>query len=143
LKIKAFVISVILPLVFLLAGCAAGAAAETKAFVYRGLKFEVSGVLSDRTEVYKDDGGADVELLVITCGPEAKLMITDPDMHSGEYTESGKPYPRWGLDYKSKQATGEKVRIDDKTGAMEITEDLIAIYDLESSLYVVKFEITE
>ena len=116
---------------------------ETKAFTYGGLEFEVTGAVSDRTEVYKDDGGADVDLLIITYKPNAELRIIQPDMNSGEFTELGQPYPQWGLDYKSKQSSGEKVRIDDKTGIIKITDDLIAIYDLEASLYVVKFEKSE
>jgi len=113
---------------------------ESKQFTYQGLEIEVTGVKNDRNETYQDDGGSKVELIVISYLPGAKLTIIKPDMSDASFSADGKPHAQWGIDYQSKQASGDKYRITDETGALDITSDMLAIYNLEASLYVIKFE---
>ena len=113
---------------------------ETKRFSYQGLEIEVEGVRSDRNETYQDDGGTNVNLIVITYLPGAKLTVLKPDMSDASFSEDGKPHAQWGIDFQSKQATGERYRITGETETLDITSDMLAIYNLEASLYVIKFE---
>ena len=113
---------------------------ESRRFTYQGLEIEVAGLKSYRNETYKDDGGSEVELIVINYLPGAKLTIIKPDMSDASLSADGKPHSKWGIDYQSKQATGDKYRITDETGVLDITPDMLAIYNLEASLYAIKFE---
>lgn len=113
---------------------------EAKRFTYKGLEIEVTGVRNDRNETYQDDGGSEVELIVISYLPGAKLTIIKPDMTDASFSADGKPHAQWGIDYQSKQASGEKYRITDETGVLDITSDMLGIYNLEASLYLIKFE---
>jgi beta-lactamase regulating signal transducer with metallopeptidase domain len=106
-------------------------------FTRGDLEFTVTNVIDSHWEVYKDDGGADVELLIIDYLPDAQLYISEPDMSDPQYTEDGLPHAQWGLGYG---VTGEdNIRITDDINTVSITFDLRGIYHLESSLYAVRF----
>jgi hypothetical protein len=112
---------------------------ETRRFTYQGLEIEVTEVVGDRNETYQDDGGADVDLLVITYLTGAKLTIINPDMSDPAFAADGNPHATWGIDYASRQQE-ERFRITDDTPELDITEDMLGIYNLEASLYIIAFE---
>ena len=104
-------------------------------FYIKGLDFEVSNIAEWHWEVYQDDGGEDVDLLIVHYLPGAELIIKDPGMSDPQYAADGQPHSQWGLMYSDTSG----VRIDEDIKTVSITEELTGIYSLESSLYVVKF----
>lgn len=112
---------------------------ETKSYIYQGLKIELTNVKSDRTETMIDDGGNEWQYIVITYYPGAKLTVIKADMSNPAYTADGKAYPQWGI-LKEPDNPVNRIKITDDLQPVEITSDLRGVYNLESSLYVFKFE---
>ena len=104
-------------------------------FYINGLDFEVSNIVEWHWEVYQDNGGEDVDLLIVHYLPGSELSIRNPGMSDPQYAEDRQPHPQWGLIYSDTSV----VLIDETVKTVSITEELAGMYSLESSLYVVKF----
>ncbi len=109
---------------------------ETKTFNYGGLQLEVTNVHEVRTESMNDDGGNPWEYSVFICYPGAQVTVLTADMSDPSLTEDGKPHASWG----ALLASGERKEIVDDMNSFEVTPDILGIYSLESSMYVLKLE---
>lgn len=112
---------------------------KTETFIYADLKLEITNVQDVRVESMVDDGGNPWEYKVFICYPGARATILDADMSDANFSADGKPHANWGIELVS----DERIRIVDDTDSFEITPDIVGIYNLESSLYVIKFETME
>lgn len=99
--------------------------------------FEVTNVLDWHTETFFDHGTDPVEVIFINYLPGAELRIIDPDMSDPQYAEDGLPHAQWGLGVGD--TSDNNVKITDEIKIVPITPDLRGIYNLEASLYVVRF----
>jgi len=113
---------------------------ETKTFDYEGLSLQVTNVLSTRTESMLAEGIEPHEYTVYTCAPGAVITVLNAGMADGEFYEDGQPHPQWGLSY-TKEA--ERTRITGDTTSIPVTPELEGVYNLEASLFVLKFEYTD
>ena len=116
--------------------------ADTEAatvFSIGDLLLEVTGVQSTRRETMLAEGVEPHEYSVFTYSPGATITVKNAGMRDGSYYEDGQAHAVWGLSY-----TGERTRtrITNETGVIAITPKLEGVYDLESSLFVLKFEAT-
>ena len=102
-------------------------------FYHQGLEVAVTEVLSSRTEIGKDDAGNDRAYTVYTVTPGAELTVRDPNL-------SSESRPQWGLSYTGEQ---ERTRITAETGTVPVTAGLEGVYHLESSTFVLKFEVAQ
>ncbi|GBF72183.1 hypothetical protein PA598K_00420 [Paenibacillus sp. 598K] len=109
---------------------------ETKTFSYDGLKLEVTNVYEVRTESMNDDGGNSLEYSVFVCYTSATVTVISADMSDSNLSADGKSHPNWGV----LLASGERKDIVDNMDSFPITPDMLGIYNLESSMYVLKFE---
>ncbi|HZK33002.1 MAG TPA: copper amine oxidase N-terminal domain-containing protein [Tissierellaceae bacterium] len=112
---------------------------KTESFTYDGLKLEVTNVGDIRVETMIDDGGNPWEYKVFVCHPGASVRVLDAGMNDGKFAEDRKPYANWGIELSS----GKDIKIVDNMKPFEVTTDTIGIYNLEASLYVLKFEIAK
>lgn len=109
---------------------------ETKTFIYDGLKLEVTNVYEVRTESMIDDGGNPWEYSIFICYPSASVTVLTADMSDVNITADGKPHANWGV----LLASGERKDIVDDMNSFDVTADILGIYNLESSMYVLKLE---
>ena len=113
-------------------------AVNTSLFYRQGMQVAVSGVLSSRTEtMLLDDGLTRHEYTVFTCVPGAEITVKSAGMSDPTYAEDGKPHAVWGLYYTN----DDRIRITDETPVIPVTEGLEGIYNLEASLFVLRFEL--
>lgn len=112
---------------------------ETKIFTFGDFRLEVTNTHNIRTEKMIDDGGTPWEYYILTYYPGADIKVLSADMNDGSLTDDGEPYAQWGIEL----ATDERIRIVDDMEPIALTQDIIGIYNLESSLYVIKFEMTQ
>ncbi len=110
---------------------------ETQVFTYKDFKVEVTNVENVRIEKMVDDGGTPWEYKIIEYYPKAIAKILEADMSDPTYSEDNKPHPNWGIELLH----DEVIRITDDLDPFEITEDIVGIFNLEASLYILKFEI--
>ncbi|MCL6604729.1 MAG: hypothetical protein K6T94_17855 [Paenibacillus sp.] len=109
---------------------------ETKTFSYGGLKLEVTNVYEVRTESMNDDGGNPWEYSVFVCYPSASVTVLTADMSDVNITADGKSHANWGVLLVS----GGRNDIVDNMNSFNVTPDILGIYNLESSMYVLKLE---
>ncbi|WP_270166932.1 hypothetical protein [Paenibacillus sp. SYP-B4298] len=109
---------------------------ETKTFIYGGLKLEVTNVYEVRTESMNDDGGNPHEYSVFVCYPSATVTVLTADMSDSNFTADGKSHANWGV----LLASGERKDIVENMDSFHVTPDILGIYNLESSMYVLKLE---
>jgi hypothetical protein len=109
---------------------------ETKTFNFDGLKLEVTNVYEVRTESMKDDGGNPWEYRVFVYYPGARVTVLAAGMSDVNFSADGKSHANWGVLLES-DARNEIV---DNMKPFDLTPDMLGIYSLESSLYVLKFE---
>jgi len=109
---------------------------ETETFVRGELKLEVTNVYEVRTESMKDDGGNPHEYSVFVCYPGATVTVLSADMSDSTLSADGKPHPNWGV----LLASGERIEIVDDMDSFPISSDMLGIYNLESSMYVLELE---
>jgi len=109
---------------------------ETKTFNFDGLKLEVTNVYEVRTENMKDDGGNPWKYSVFVYYPGARVTVLAADMSDVNISADGKSHANWGV----LLASGERKDIVDDMKSFDLTPDMLGIYSLESSLYVLKFE---
>ena len=115
------------------------AGAETvTVFSHEDLRLEVSGVQSVRQETMLDDGGKPHEYSVYTCYPGAAITVKNSGMLDGAYFEDGQAHAAWGLSYTNER---ERTRITEETKVVPITAELEGVYHLESSMFILKFEV--
>ena len=101
------------------------------------LLLEVTEVQSTRRETMLAEGVTPHEYSVFTYSPGATITVKNAGMRDGSYYEDGQPHATWGLSYTGES---ERTRITDETGVILITPELEGIYNLEASLFVLKFE---
>ncbi|WP_256758170.1 hypothetical protein [Cohnella sp. WQ 127256] len=109
---------------------------ETKTFNFGGLRLEVTNVYEVRTESMNDDGGNPWEYSVFVCYPGASVTVLTADMSDVNITADGKPHANWGV----LLASGGRKDIVDDMNSFDVTPDILGIYNLESSMYVLKLE---
>lgn len=112
---------------------------KIETFIYDGLKLKVTNVADTRVEDMIDDGGNPWEYKVFTCYPGASVTVLDAGMDDGRFAEDRKPHANWGIELSSDKA----IRIVENMDSFDITSDTIGIYNLEASLYVLKFEMAK
>lgn len=112
---------------------------KTETFIYAGLKLEVTNVQDIKVESMIDDGGNPWEYKVFIYYPGARATVLDADMSDASFSADEKPHANWGIYLVS----DERIKIVDEMDSFEITPDILGIYSLESSLYVLRFEIAE
>ncbi|KQN99908.1 hypothetical protein [Paenibacillus sp. Leaf72] len=112
---------------------------ETKTFNHGGLKLEVANVYKVRTESMNDDGGNPREYSVFVCYPGASVTVLTADMSDSHFSADGKSHANWGV----LLASGGRNDIVDDMNSFEVTPDILGIYNLESSMYVLKLEMYE
>lgn len=113
---------------------------ETKRYTFQNFEFELSNVMSDRTETMRDDAGNEWKYTVITYDPSAKLTVINADMSDATYNEDGKAHPQWGILVNGDADIEERIKITDDLKPLEITPNMVGIYNLEASLYIFRFE---
>lgn len=109
---------------------------KTETFNYGGLKLEVTNVHEIKSERQTDDMGKPWEYKVFICCPGAKATVLDADMNNPELSADGKSHAKWGI----MSSSGERTDIVDGMQPFDVTPDIVYIYDLESSMAVLKFE---
>lgn len=108
----------------------------TQRFVYGGLSLEVSNVREVKQgSLY--DGSDTCEYEIYEVYPGATMTILDADTWIN--SEDGLTYSEWAI-YTS---SDEKIYIVDDMEPIEITPDILNVFDPESSLAVLTFEICE
>ncbi|GIP56191.1 MULTISPECIES: hypothetical protein [Paenibacillus] len=108
----------------------------TKTFTYGGLKLEVTNVYEVRSESMIDDGGNPWEYSVFVCYPGASVTVLTTDMSDANITADGKSHANWGV----LLASGGRKDIVDDMNSFDVTPEILGIYNLESSIYVLKLE---
>ncbi len=108
----------------------------SQVFTYNDFQVEITNIQSIRTEQMLDHGESPWEYKVISYYPGAQMRVLNPDMSDPTYSGDGKAHPTWGILLESE----ERIRIDDETGEFEIMGDMVGIYNLEASLFILKFE---
>ncbi|MBB3072157.1 hypothetical protein FHS14_005172 [Paenibacillus baekrokdamisoli] len=84
----------------------------------------------------KDDGGNPWKYSVFVYYPGARVTVLTPGMSDVNISADGKSHANWGV----LLASGERKDIVDDMKSFDLTPDMLGIYSLESSLYVLKFE---
>ncbi len=105
---------------------------STRQFAYNNLKVEVTNVYETKTQA-ASDGFDSWEYAVYVVYPGAKVSIKSADMW---LTDEGSKRSNWAFCKKN----DERIYIVDDMQNVEITEDLVGIYDTESSVFVLQFE---
>ena len=109
-------------------------------FMYDGLELEVTGVLSDSTEIMSDDGENLWEYPVYTCVPGAQIRVIQADMLDS-YAD-GKKHAQWAI-YREREAepysyTESRIDIVDGMEPVNLTTDMQGIIHKEANLYVLR-----
>lgn len=115
---------------------------ETRQYQYGALTLSVSGVLTDRQETMLDEGVEEWTYTVVTCAPGAVLTVVDADMSDPACASDGQAHPQWGvLSFANGQE--ERLKLSDGMDGIMITENTAGVFNLESSLYLLKFELKQ
>ncbi len=112
---------------------------ETKTYSYHNFEFELTNVASERSETITDDGGGEWTYTVITYNPGAVMTVINADMTDPAYAEDGKAHPQWAI-LSGEGDMEERIKITDYTERVCITPHNKGVYNLETSLYIYKFE---
>ena len=113
---------------------------SVQTFTWGDLVLEVTNVYEIRTESRVDDGGEPFEETVYCCGPGAVLRVLQADMSDPAYAADHQAHPQWGLyDLES----DERVKIMDGMDPVALDETTDAVFNLESSLIVLSFELAD
>ena len=106
---------------------------ETELFEYGGLKIEISNVREVGRD-FSNDGGPELwEYPVYTVYPGATATVLEADMKMGE---DGALFADWAFELRS-----EDWRLDivDDMEPLEITSEVVGVFDPESSVYILRF----
>ena len=109
-------------------------------FTQGELALEVSHVKSIRTESKLAEGIEPFDETIFTCYPDATLTVINADMSDPAYAEDHKAHPQWGL-YDIE--TDTRTRITDETKPILLDETTDGVFDLEASIFVLRFEFAE
>ncbi|MBR5614118.1 MAG: hypothetical protein IKW64_02295 [Clostridia bacterium] len=104
---------------------------STRQFAYNNLKVEVTNVYETKTQT-ASDGFDSWEYAVYVVYPGAKVSIKNADMW---LDDEGNKRSNWAFCKKN----DERIYIADDMQDVEVTEDLVGIYDTESSVFVLQF----
>ena len=107
-------------------------------FLYGNLEVVVSNVSETRQETIQyADGSWEMEYSIFTCLPGAVITVLNADMSNPEYAEDQKAHPQWAIDTTS----GTPINIVDEMEPIAVTPDYLGLYNKESSVYVLRFEV--
>ncbi len=114
----------------------------TETFSYGDLRLTVTNVLEKRIDCVFD-GMENCEYEVYVVAPGAVATVLDADMMGD--TVDGQPHADWAflLDPAAPNREGGRLDIVDGMEPVEITLDILGVYDPESSLYVLQFQVQE
>lgn len=112
----------------------------TETFTQGELILEVSQVKSVRTENKLLEGIEPFEETIFTCYPGATLTIINADMSDPAYAEDHQAHPQWGL-YDIE--TDTRTKLTDETEPILLDETTDAVFNLEASVFVLRFEFSE
>lgn len=104
-----------------------------KTFEFDGLTLEISNVVEIK-KGHSFDGmeNWEYDIYVVSSGAVAKVLTADTFLDE----ENGSPHANWAF----LDSDGGRIDIMDGMEPLEITENILGIYDTESSLYVLGFE---
>lgn len=104
-----------------------------KTFEYDGLALEVSNVVETK-KGHSFDGmeNWEYDIYVVSSGAIAKILSADTFIDE----ESGLPHANWAFI----DSDDRRIDIIDGMEPLEITENILGIYNTESSVYVLGFE---
>lgn len=109
-------------------------------FTYKNLTLEISNVCEKRMDTGVYDNGDPYELPVYTCYPGATLSTIDADMSDPTCAEDHQPHPQWGV-YDVE--TDTRTKLTDGMEPIALDETTDAVFNLEASAFVLKFEFVE
>lgn len=114
---------------------------STEDFSYGNLRLTVSNVLEKRTDSVFD-GMEDWEYEVYAVAPGAVVTVVEADM--ADDAADGLPHADWAFLLDPDDPVGDR-RLDIVEGMepVEITPEVSGVFDPESSLYVLQFELRE
>ena len=112
-------------------------ASEGKAelFKYGDLELEVTNVINKKKQT-ASDGFETWEYDVYVLSKGARVFVNNADMF---YDDNKKVHPNWAFNTENE----ERINIVSGMKPIEITSDIKGVYDPESSVYVLMFEIAE
>lgn len=79
------------------------------------------------------------EYKVFVCYPGVRATVLDADMSNPELNADGKSHAEWAI----MSASGERTDIVDSMQPFDVSSSVVYIYDPESSMAVLKFEMCE
>jgi hypothetical protein len=112
---------------------------KTENFSYAELKLEVTNVREIKVQSMADDMGEPWEYKVFVCYPGAKVTVLDANMSDPNQSADGKSHPDWAI----LLASGDRIDIVDDMKPIDVSDDVLSVFDPESSAVVLKFEIYE
>lgn len=111
-------------------------AGTTEIFNHLGLSLEVTNVHTIRKDAIFD-GMEMCEYDIYEVYPGAIVTVINADMSDPTYYEDKMPHAQWGF----LTSPDERTYIIDGMDPVDITPDLVGVYNLEASIYVLRFEI--
>ena len=112
----------------------------TETFTYHDLILDVSNVYEVQTTSGIYDDGETYEYPVYICYPGATLTIVNAGMSDPTYEEDHQPRPQWGV-YDIE--TDTRVNLADGMEPIVLDETTDAVFNLEASVFVLKFHFYE
>ena len=110
---------------------------ETVLFEYGGLKIEVTNV-RETGRAFSNDGGPELwEYPVYTVYSGAAATVLEADMKEGA---GGVPFADWAFE---RNAEDWRLDIVDGMEPLEITPEIVGVFDPESGVYVLRFALWE
>jgi len=109
-------------------------------FTYGNFVLEISNVCEIRTDTGVFDNGEPYEFPVYICYPGATLRVVNADMSDPTYAEDHQAHPQWGV-YNVE--TDSRMKLTDDMEPIALDETTDAVFNLEASLFVLKFEFAE
>ena len=109
-------------------------------FTYHDLILDVSNVYEVQTTSGIYDDGETYEYPVYICYPDATLTIVNAGMSDPTYEEDHQPRPQWGV-YDIE--TDTRVNLADGMEPIVLDETTDAVFNLEASVFVLKFHFYE
>ena len=110
---------------------------ETVLFEYGGLKIEIANV-QEVGQGFSNDGGPELwEYPVYTVYPGATATVLEAGMKTGE---DGVLLADWAFELNSED---RRLDIADGMEPLEITPEVVGVFDPESSVYILRFVLQE
>ena len=112
----------------------------TETFTYHDLILDVSNVYEVQTTSGIYDDGETYEYPVYICYPGAALTIVNAGMSDPTYEEDHQSRPQWGI---CDIETDTRVKLTDGMDPIALDETTDAVFNLEASVFVLKFHFYE